>query len=92
MDYKKIDCKDIHVGIRFSAPVFFNDGENMFLAEGKTAKQYHVDSLIRWKIPYLLTYGRVIAETTDSDNSQNDFTDVEELEELDELEEIDEVV
>lgn len=53
----KIASGDIKRGMRFSAPVFFDDGKNMFLAEGKSAKSYHVASLERWQIPFLLTNG-----------------------------------
>ena len=79
----KIPCSEIQLGARFSAPVFFEDGKNMFLAEGKTAKQYHINALKRWKIPYLLSYGHKI----DSENLALDenFDDVSELEELEEI-------
>ena len=36
--FSKVDVSQIKLGIRFTAPVFFDDGKNMFLAEGKTAK------------------------------------------------------
>ena len=74
---------DIHLAERISAPDFFEDPKNMFLAEGKTAKQYHINALKRWKIPYLLSYGHKI----DSENLALDenFDDVSELEELEEI-------
>ncbi len=84
---KRIPCDLIKVGMRFSAPVFFNDGENMFLAEGKTVKAYHVAALKRWAIPYLLSYGH---ELSDSD-SFSAITDIEEVDVLDEVEEFEEV-
>ena len=40
-NFIKIDSSLIKEGMRFSAPVFFDDGENMFLVEGKAAKAYH---------------------------------------------------
>lgn len=83
-NFKKINCAELKVGMRFSAPVFFDDGENMFLAEGKSAKPYHLAALVRWHIPFLLTYGHLVTagETPAVENSG----DVEELEEVDELE------
>lgn len=60
--FKRIESADVKLGMRFSAPVFFEDGQNMFLSEGKPAHQYHIDSLVRWNVPYLLTYGHVITE------------------------------
>lgn len=83
----KVNCSDIKLGIRYSAPVFFDDGSNMFLAEGKTVKQYHIDALKRWAIPFLLTYGRAIRDDDISFN-KNFIEEMEEIEELEELEEI----
>ncbi len=59
---EKIDCSKITIGVRFTAPVYFDDGVNMFLAEGHSAKQYHVAALKRWNIPFLLTDGRIIED------------------------------
>lgn len=53
----KIASEDIKRGMRFSAPVFFDDGKNMFLAKGKSAKAYHIAALERWAIPFVLTSG-----------------------------------
>lgn len=83
----KIKSSDIKEGMRFSAPVFFDDGKNMFLAEGKSAKPYHLNALKRWSIPFLLTYGHeltnnVVQGTDDDDDS---------LEPLDSLDAADEV-
>ena len=92
-NYSRVEVGDIKLGIRFSAPVFFEDGENMFLAEGKNLKQYHIQALSRWNIPYLLSYGHVINQNqnddgVDADDSVYDVEEVEELEELDEVEEV----
>lgn len=85
--FSKVDVSQIKLGIRFSAPVFFDDGKNMFLAEGKTAKNYHIQALKRWKIPFLLTFGKVINEGDDFFNrSSENYGEVEELEELESLE------
>jgi hypothetical protein len=83
-DFKKINCGELKAGMRFSAPVFFDDGENMFLAEGKSVKPYHLAALVRWQVPFLLTYGHLVSvgEASADENS----ADVEELEDADELE------
>ena len=81
--YLKIPCSEIQLGARFFAPVFFEDGKNMFLAERKTAKQYHIDALKRWKIPYLLSFGHKIdSEDLVLDENFDDVSEVEELEEI----------
>ena len=84
---RKIQCDSIKIGMRFSAPVFFNDGENMFLAEGKSVKAYHVAALKRWSIPYLLSYGRELSDSEDLSSVDS----VEEISPLDEVEEFEEV-
>lgn len=85
-DFNKVDVNEIKIGMRFSAPVFFDDGESMFLAEEKTVKQYHVIALTRWNVPFLLTYGHVMGDDEPLSDVE-EFDDVEEIEELDEIEE-----
>lgn len=75
-NFNKIDAHDIKLGMRFSAPIFFDDGESMFLAEDRTVKQYHLSAIEHWNIQTLLTFGHPI-----------NGDEAEELEELDELEE-----
>ncbi len=77
--------------MRFSSPVFFDDGENMFLAEGKPILEYHLDALKRWKLTYVVTYGKVLAENELPPTSDSLSDDVEELEVLDEFEELEEL-
>lgn len=79
--FNKIDCKEIKIGMRFSAPVFFDDGENMFLGEEKSIKNYHIDAIQRWKIQYLLTYGHLISDGKDV--APESIYMLDELEELD---------
>lgn len=38
IEMEKIDVNRIRIGVCFSEPVYFEDGKNMFLAAGKTAK------------------------------------------------------
>ena len=84
--FEKIDSSSIKEGVRFSAPVFFDDGKNMFLAEGKAAKQYHVEAVKRWNIPFLLTCGHLL-----NDGEVLQDSDIEELEEVEDLEPVDEL-
>ena len=63
----KIECSKITEGIRFSKPVFFNDGKNMFLAAGCPAKKYHLDALRRWEIPFLWTDGEEMEDVPELD-------------------------
>ena len=83
-EFNKIDCKNIKLGMRFSAPVFFDDGENMFLGEEKAIKNYHIDAIQRWNIEYLLTYGHLLNEGKNqaSPDSLYMLEDLEEVEEL----------
>ena len=53
----KIDIDRIKLGVRFSEPVYFEDGTSMFLAAGKAVKQYHLQALKQWNIPCLLSAG-----------------------------------
>lgn len=70
-DFSKVETHSIRIGSCFSAPVFFEDGVNMFLPANKPAKQYHVDVLKRWHIPYLLTEGREITLSDGGKNSRD---------------------
>lgn len=85
-NFIKIKSSEIKEGMRFSAPVFFDDGRNMFLAEGKAAKRYHITALKRWAIPYLLTYGHLL---TDSGDAAADDRHIDDLQSVDELEPLD---
>lgn len=94
-NFNKIDVKDLKLGTRFSAPVFFDDGESMFLAEEKTLKQYHLVAISRWKIPYLLTYGHVLTDDMIEELSELDeivpISEIEDCEECEEVEDVDDV-
>ena len=96
---RRIEVSTIKLHMVFSAPVFFEDGKNMFLAAGKSIKNYHLAALKKWKVPFLMTEGHSIEETEGSNiermagfdrrrfdvagGSQDD--DIEELEELEEV-------
>ena len=88
--YERIPCESISEGIIFSEPVYFDDGENMFLAPCRTAKAYHVAVLKRWNIPYLLTAGRIITseELLELNKEKELLEAVEEVEELEDFEDL----
>lgn len=94
----EIDSRDIKLGMRFSAPVFFDDGENMFLAEEKTVKQYHLVAIERWHIKILLTFGHILSDD-EIENSEeilaeevgDEIPELEELEEIEDAEELEEI-
>ncbi|MBO6219235.1 MULTISPECIES: phosphohydrolase [unclassified Treponema] len=82
--FNKIDCKELRLGMRFSAPVFFDDGENMFLGEEKAIKNYHIDAIQRWNIEYLLTYGHLVNDGKNQETPESLYM-LEDLEEVEEL-------
>ncbi|MBR3550230.1 MAG: phosphohydrolase [Treponema sp.] len=85
----KIKCDQITEGVCYSAPVFFDDGVNMFLAANHPAKKYHIIALTRWNVPFLVTAGKkldgvnaaAVNSVQEIDASEFD-TDIGELEAL----------
>ena len=57
MPLSRLNCNEIKEGVTFSAPVFFEDSVNMFLAANHPVRRYHVTAIERWKIPFLMTCG-----------------------------------
>lgn len=92
---KKFSAADAKLNMIFSAPVFFDDGKNMFLAEGKTIKPYHLAAIKRWNIKNLLTSGHTVAQEEGANiarmagfDKKRPVEDDQDLAELEELEEI----
>ncbi|NLM00586.1 MAG: HD-GYP domain-containing protein [Treponema sp.] len=56
----RINPSKLSEGMKFTAPVFFDDGVNMFLAENHPVKKMHIDALSKWDVPYVITYGSLI--------------------------------
>ena len=81
--FLKLTQNDIKEGMRFSAPVFFDDGKNMFLAAGKPAKPYHLAALKHWNVPFLLTVGHVLSQAEIETQTNAHLEDVDELEPID---------
>jgi len=77
----QIKCQDIRVGMRFSKPVYFEDGVNMFVESGITIKPYHLVAITRWHIPYLLSDGHPLSEN-------EVFVDKDIVEDVDTLEDV----
>jgi HD-GYP domain-containing protein (c-di-GMP phosphodiesterase class II) len=82
---KKVFRNEIVEGMRFSAPVFFDDGENMLVSKGVPIKKRELGALDRWKIAFVLTAGTVLTgDETDSADELDEL--VEEVEDLDDAE------
>lgn len=82
---QKINREALKEGMCFSAPVFFDDGVNMFLAEKKPLTKFHLNVLSRWNVLFVMTYGKDMSSSAPADDASES---VEELEELEELEEV----
>ena len=77
----KINSDLLELGMKFSAPVFFDDGKHMFLAEKKPIRKFHLETLQRWHIPYVITYGRLLPKASiDLDELLGSPEELEELE------------
>ena len=76
---RKISREQLKENIRFSAPVFFDDGTYMLVNEGIPIRRRELDALVRWDIPYVLTSGKELQENETLDEA-------EELEELEDAE------
>ena len=96
---EKIKRELIELGMRFSAPVFFDDGKNMFLPEKKPVKKSHLEILEKWNIPFVITYGHLLSNTAadldellavDSPIQESAATVDDELEVLEEAEDVEE--
>lgn len=81
---KKIKASDLKKGQRYSAPIFFDDGQNMLLLKGLPISEYELDMLKYWKIQYVLTAGDVIPEQNENEDDIDLLMDADEdLETLD---------
>lgn len=81
---KKVYRNELVEGMRFSSPVFFDDGENMLVSKGVPIKARELKALDRWKIQYVLTAGMVLSANEPCGMDEPD--EIEELADLDELE------
>lgn len=58
---KRIPAKELKLGMKFSAPLFFDDGKNMFLPESWPITNILLSVLNRWNIEFVQTYGKEIS-------------------------------
>lgn len=66
-----IPVKELYIGERFSQPLFFDDGQHMFLASDMPLTQRFMDSLHHWNIPYVVTCGlEVLSPVDEGDNEE----------------------
>ncbi|OJF76048.1 MAG: hypothetical protein BKP49_09560 [Treponema sp. CETP13] len=81
----KIKSSSLKVGQKFSEPLFFEDGKNMFLAQDCAVRKSHLEVISRWDISFLITEGHVLKENEIIPN----LDEIEEVEELESLDEVD---
>ncbi len=82
---KKVFRNELEEGIRFTAPVFFDDGENMLVSKGVPIKTRELAALDRWKISYVLTAGNPVTDESQL-AVEDEFAELDEVEELDDAE------
>ncbi|MCQ2573858.1 MAG: phosphohydrolase [Treponema sp.] len=85
---EKIEISRIKPGIRFSQPVFFDDGKNMFIESGISVKPYHLAALTKWHIPFLLSNGHILAENETIQEEIEELSEI--LDEIESAQELDE--
>ena len=88
---KKIKTADLKIGERFSAPVFFDDGKNMFLLKSMALSENELNTLKRWKVQYVVTAGDPVPDGETMNDEIAELDEVDEIEDLEDPEEIEEV-
>lgn len=76
---RTIQTGDLREGLRFSEPLFFDDGGHMFLASGIPLTRRLLDSLHAWGIPFVRTCGVELPAPVDEVMAE----DIPELEPVD---------
>jgi hypothetical protein len=66
--FQKYSTSLLKLGMKFTAPVFFDDGVNMFLAENCAVKKYHLEAVKQWAFTDVLTYGKLTPDSPRADN------------------------
>jgi hypothetical protein len=64
---EKYGAEYLKTGMKFTAPVFFDDGMNMFLAQNCAVKAYHIQAITRWGIGAVLTRGKLTPDSPQSE-------------------------
>jgi len=84
---KKVFRNELEEGMRFTAPVFFDDGENMLVSRGVAIKTRELAALDRWKISFVLTAGKPVTDDSQLAAVEEEFAELDELEEFGDVEE-----
>ncbi len=61
----EINTNTLQEGMLFSSPLLFDDGKNMFLPERMPISKLHLDTIRRWGIEKVITYGKEIQSADD---------------------------
>ena len=70
---KKIQTEELKSGMRFSKPVYFEEG-NMLVPADKPLKERDIERLLKWGVTEVQTEGKVITEAeTDSGEAGNNL-------------------
>ncbi|HOF85057.1 MAG TPA: metal-dependent phosphohydrolase, partial [Treponemataceae bacterium] len=80
----KVFRNELEEGMRFTAPVFFDDGENMLVSKGVAIKSRELAALDRWNISFVLTAGKPVTDDSQLAPAEEEFAELDEVEELDE--------
>ncbi len=83
----KVFRNELEEGMRFTAPVFFDDGENMLVSKGVAIKSRELAALDRWNISFVLTAGKPVTDDSQLAPAEEEFAELDEVEELDEEDE-----
>jgi hypothetical protein len=67
--FQKYNASYLKLGMKFTAPVYFEDGENMFLAENCTIKPYHLQAIKQWGFAVILTFGKLTSDSPAVDDN-----------------------
>lgn len=78
---KKIERSSLKENMRFSSPVFFDDGVYMLINEGEPIRARELNALDRWDIPYVMTSGVELKEGEEVPAPE----EVEEIEDMEEF-------
>lgn len=91
---RKVNRKELTEGMRFSAPVFFEDGENMLVSKGVPIKNRELQVLDRWKMSFVLTAGSVLADTDtlEMDDEPEELSELDDFDDLEEAEDLEDTV
>lgn len=59
---QKIKSSELKTNMKFTSPVFFDDGINMFLSENNPLTENHIELIKNLNIEYVITNGKILEE------------------------------